>query len=129
LRELLWDRREPGARLLQQARQLGAQVDDRSLGTLLDQLIVYEIEYGARQARQAIERLAPALQSGGSAARLRWLKAARAMSAAARSYRQGKYARVRGEVLHAILHNPGLLADRGVVSMLARSLFGRAARP
>lgn len=128
-RDVIWERMDSGRLLFGQAAGLRARLDDQLLRMFLDQLAAIASEYGPDRAGQALERLLPLLKEAGSPAQLRWLDSAYWMGQAYQDYRRGRSGRVPASILRAVRRSPARLADRGLLSILARSLLGSLARP
>ncbi|HMN29575.1 MAG TPA: glycosyltransferase family 2 protein, partial [Caldilineaceae bacterium] len=123
-RALLWGRDEDGKAHFARAATLGAQIDRRFLGQLTAQWLDYETEFGSDAVRQVVPKILPELEKFGGRATLRWLKGHYLVNQAFRSYRAGHYTSVPKEVLGAFANNPHYLTNRGVLSILCRSLLG-----
>jgi glycosyltransferase involved in cell wall biosynthesis len=124
-RAVIWGRPEDGRQHFEQAGNLGAQVDEIFLSTLTRKLLNYETEFGIEAAQNVLNSLTPYLENLGGQALVRDLKSTYSINRAFRSYHAGDYARARPTILRAIANNPKCLANRGVVSILLRSMFGR----
>lgn len=124
IRDAIWEREEPARKHFARAKELGARLDLHTQRTLSEHLSSVELEFGADQAQRAFRRLLPMLKEVGSAAEVRAWNSAYLLSRAFRHYQRRNYRRVPGSVLQAVLNNPSHLADKGVLSIFARSVWG-----
>jgi hypothetical protein len=124
LRALLWGHFEKGSHYFDRAIELGGRIDPGVLAILSDQITGYEMEYGAEETRHMIQNLLPFIRRAGSETDVRWLTGFYAITEAFNEYNRGRYEQVPGKVLEAVLSDPTHLTDRGVISILARSLVG-----
>lgn len=123
VRGIMWGQPEQGAMYLAKAAKLGAQLEEPFLRLVTDQLINYEAEFGAKAARQKLYELGLGLEKVGQWRNVRWLKGCYSVNRAFQSYYAGAYARVPGQVMRAITNDPKYLLNRGVLSILFRSIF------
>jgi hypothetical protein len=123
VRDALWDRMPAAQRNFERAGQFAVKVDQALANNLAEQLIAYEIEHGAAAVQQALARLTPHLRHSGGGSLLRRVEGSHTITRAFREFQMGKYQQVPGSVLRAIVRDPALLADRGVLSIFARSLL------
>ena len=126
LRAVIWGRLEEGEFCIIRASQLGGRLDDQLLSTLSDQLSCYENEYGVEKTERVLHSLTPFLRQVGTDAQLRWLNGYFSINQAFSHYLKGQYARVPASIFRAVLRDPSHLSNRGVISILARSLVGIA---
>lgn len=124
MREILWKRHAQGQEHLRQASAMGAEVDESFLRLLVEQLVNYEVAFGAVAAREAVQNVALCLQKVSTRADARWLQGCYAFNRAFKTYHLGHYERVVPSALQAIVHNPAYLANRGLMAMAVRSLAG-----
>jgi glycosyltransferase involved in cell wall biosynthesis len=122
-RAIIWHRLEDGAKYFAKAASLGVQLDDPFLNSLTDKLLVYEAEFGAKAAEMVVHNLAPYLKQLGGSASIRRLKSLMAVNRAFHHYNAGEYAQVPAALLSALVSNPKHLANRGVLSILVRSVL------
>ena len=121
-RAVMWDRLEEGRAYFAQAARLGAEIDGSFLHSLAYQLTSYEIEFGASAARSVLRKLEPYLKRLGNGHCVRRLKGYYSINGAFEDYRIGKYANVPIKLIDAVASDPRYLANRGVLSILFRSL-------
>jgi hypothetical protein len=123
-RDLLWGRFDQVDTYFNKAIKLGATLDQSLLQTLSDQLAGISSFYGREWAQHSLEVLLPFLRKVGSRDHVRWLSGLFSINQAFDDYSKGEYGRVPGSVMRAIINDPAHLADRGVLTILARSLVG-----
>lgn len=122
-RDVMWGRFEEGDAHFMHAVVLRAQLDEHFLRVLSDQLLAYEIAFGAAEAQSVLQNLVPYLNKVGTDADVRWLKGCYSINQAFKSYHAGKYAKVPRMVIRAIANDPKYLANRGAMSALLRSIW------
>ncbi len=125
-RAVMWGRAEAGKSYFARAFELNAKIDKPFLARLAHQLMDYETEFGRAAAQDRLQDLVPHLQLLGGHPSIRWLRALYSTNQAFESYRMGKYDEVPGKVARAVVNNPKHLANRGVLSILARSVVNRS---
>jgi hypothetical protein len=124
VRHALWGRAAEGATHCERAAALGADVDEPAIQMLTAQILSYEQEFGEPAADEVIARLAAVLAFVGGHSAGRQLRGSIAINRAFRDYRSNRRDAVPRRVAEAVRHTPSLLANRGVQSMLLRSLVG-----
>lgn len=128
VRHVLWGRATEGARHCGRAASLGAAVDTTLIQMLTTQVLSYEQEFGEADADAAAVNLAAALSNVGGRPAGRRLRGSLAINRAFREYRARRHDAVPRHVAAAVRQTPSLLANRGVQSILVRSLVGRRPR-
>jgi len=123
-RAVIWNRPDDGRRHFEQAARLGAQVEGYYLNTLVDKLLDYEAEFGIEARRDVYQALVPHLKNIGGKVSVRRLKGALLINHAFKSFHAGDHAIVPTRILRAIASNPKYLTNRGVLSILFRSIVG-----
>jgi glycosyltransferase involved in cell wall biosynthesis len=123
-RAVMWDRPADGRRYFEQAVECGAPLDESFVSLVTQYLLDYEIEFGASAAERKLRALSPHFDKLGGRANVRQLVGCYAVNRAFQSYRAGEYCRVAGSIVAAIVNDPTYLANRGVLSIFLRSLFG-----
>lgn len=125
---LIWGRDELGVACFTRALALGAVADDGYIEYLTHQLLNYEIELGADALQPVLARLNPWLDRVGGRRTSSQLVARIAANRALRNYQAHDYRRVPADCVEAVVHDPRLLANRGVLSVFVRSLSHFGAR-
>ena len=121
-RAMLWNRPNDGRRYFSLAIEHKAKINHGFLQKLTHQLVNYEKECGVEATRSAIRELAPYMMEVGPRKSVRWLKSRYAINCAFREYHAGDYTKVPYDVVHAIVNDPSYLSNRGVLSILFRSI-------
>ena len=121
-RAILWGRTDEGKKYFEQAATYQAQVDESFVGQLTQQLIDYENEFGAQATQKVLQDLMPHLATVSGWNDARHLKASYSINRAFNHYNLGEYSNVPANVMNAILSDPRYLTNRGVLSILFRSL-------
>jgi glycosyltransferase involved in cell wall biosynthesis len=121
-RDIIWGRIAEGRKYFELAGKYEVQLDQLYLNQLTQQLLNYEVEFGPEAARKVFHDLSPFLQDVGGPASVRRLNGTYSINLAFRNYETGKYLGVPSTVMQAISNDPRLLANRGVLAILIRSL-------
>jgi hypothetical protein len=125
---ILWDRLAEGRRCFARATELGARVDESFIQSLTRQLLSYQRAFGTEATEEVIGNLIPCLEDVGSRNGQR-LKGSYSINQAFQSFQAGEYARVPGNVMRAVSNDPRFLMNRGVLSILVRSIAGPRPQP
>lgn len=128
MRAVMWGRFEDGRKHLARAIDLGVKIEESFLRELAHKLLDYEAELGLEPAQEVLQNLVPYLEKIGKRSSVRWLKGCVSVNRAFQNYRNGEYMRVPGEVMRALTHDPQYLANRGVLSIVFRSIMAIASR-
>lgn len=121
-RDIIWDRPEDGHAHFARAAELRAEVDESFVQLVTHQLMGYEQEFGTEATRAVIRKLAPYLMQVGGRRSARRLKGCYSVNQAFQSYHAGDYGRVPGRVTQAVINDPSYLLNRGILSILMRSI-------
>lgn len=122
-RALLWGRNEEGRRHFEAAARLKARADRAYLDKLADQCSAYEWLAGRQRAEERLRALRPYLKKAASRGDLRRFARGLSIARAYKDFRRGRFHQVPGQVMKAAFKDPGLLLNRGVVSIFVRSLL------
>jgi glycosyltransferase involved in cell wall biosynthesis len=123
LRAILWERMAEGNVYFTRAKALNAEIDESLLQTLAYQLMLIEREFGEETGHKAFQRFTPHLVQLGGWRTLRKLQGIYAINRAFLSFKTQKYGKVLTNVGWAVTSDPSYLGNRGVMSILARSLI------
>ena len=122
-RTLIWEQPERARQHFARVLELNEDVvDEHYLGVLAAQILSYEREFGSDAAQEVLDRLALALKRLRSDSGARQLKAQYAVIQAFQQYRAQNYRPVPKRVLSAFTNNPANITNRGLLSILVRSL-------
>jgi glycosyltransferase involved in cell wall biosynthesis len=119
---ILWDRPEEGRLYFARVAGSGAELDELFIQKLTFQLLNHQKELGAKATQKVLQNLTPCLEKVSNRKNVRWLKACYSVNRAFQSYQAGEYAQVPGEVMRAVTNDPKYLFNRGVLSILLRSI-------
>ena len=122
IRAVMWGRSEDGRRHFQRALAFDAVIDDSLLGAVTQHLLDQRVECGAEVVGRVLDELVPELDRFGRARPGTRLQALYLVNSAFESYRGGRYRDVPAAVLQAAVRDPSHLRNRGVLSILARSI-------
>src|SRR5690606_35433083 len=122
-RALIWGRNEEGRRHFEAAARLEARADRLYLDKLAGQLSAYGWLAGRQRAEERLRALGPYLRKVASRADLRHFARWQSIARAYKDFRRGRYQQVPGLVMKAAIKDPGLLFNRGVMSIFFRSLL------
>jgi glycosyltransferase involved in cell wall biosynthesis len=122
MREIIWGRLTQARPHLRCAARLGGEITPIWINMCADQVTAYEVEFGAEATDLVLHNLVAEIpQTRGNL--LRQLQSKYAMNRAFKLYRSGAYAQARSNAWRAIVHDPGLIANRGTLSVLLRSFL------
>jgi hypothetical protein len=121
-RAIIWGRPKDGRSHFARAAELRAEVDEPFVQSLTHQLLAYENEFGTEVTKSALRKLAPYLAQVGGRRSVRRLKGCYAVNQALRSFQAAEYGCVPGKVIQAIINDPSYSLNRGVLSILVRSI-------
>ena len=124
IRALIWNRPEDAAQYLARGGERGFQVDDASVKQVAYELQGYELAYGVDATLKKLAVILPALRKYLGRGGANWLSAGYLFNLASRTYGRGILRRVPGYIFRAVTVHPRYLADRGVVSLLLKSILG-----
>jgi hypothetical protein len=124
MRALIWERLEHARFYFDRAKEIKTQIDEPFIKNVTYQLLIIKSEYGDEAVQTFFKNLAPYLMAlGGNRKILRLLKGCFSVNRAFMDYHTGKYSEVPYTVLQAIMNNPSYLKNRGVISILFRSMI------
>lgn len=120
-RAFIWGRQEAGQSYFDKAIELGSPADGIFLEQVTDQLIAYSKEFGNEEVLRILSDLAPYLNrlSGRAGSNL---KSTYLVNIAFDRYHSGNRKSVPALVFEALLGDPSYITNRGVLSILMRSL-------
>jgi glycosyltransferase involved in cell wall biosynthesis len=121
IQDVIWMRAQAGEVNFGRAVALKASTDDALLGQVTHQLLGYRNEFGHESTMQVLARLSAQLQRL-SHSRPKTLTGSYLINSAFEEYRAGRYRRVPGLVIRALIHDSSYMKNRGVISILVRSM-------
>jgi glycosyltransferase involved in cell wall biosynthesis len=123
IRALMWGRGDDGADHFYNAVRWNAGIDKPLLRKLAHQISDIEAEFGRERAEEIFKHLSPYLEKIGGKPNLRWLESTLSINRAHGNYKQGKFSEVPADVRRAFTSDPRNLSNRGIWSILMRSLI------
>jgi glycosyltransferase involved in cell wall biosynthesis len=124
IRALIWDRPEAAERYFCMAAKLSFKVDEAFVQQVTHELVGYQMANGIDATKAILSKLASNLEEFLDKSSVDWLKGSYLVNIARQSYHDGQLDKVPGSVLGAISNRPKYLLDRGIMSVLVKSLFG-----
>jgi len=128
LHTAVWGPREHADMSLATAFDTGASLDEGALNMLSDELLNYESEFGVDAGQRIVDHLSHLLSARGRGAEARTLLGHCAVNRAFQHFHSGQFESVPGNVARAVRNAPRHVLNRGVLSILVRSLSSRRAR-
>jgi hypothetical protein len=133
LRSVAWNRIDRGHMQLLRAKELGVQIHPQMVLFFLSHLLSYETAFEFDKTMSLLERVTESLEMIGQGQSARSLREKYLVMRAFESYFSGNFERVPEKVVRAVTEYPKHVMNRGVLSILVRSIFrslvaGRAER-
>jgi glycosyltransferase involved in cell wall biosynthesis len=125
---LIWGRDELGKSCFDRAQAMQARVDEPYIASVVHHLLNYETEFGSEAMQCALDRVAPHIDRVSGKRTAARMQAMLAYNRALRNFTAQEYRRVPGDCVQAIVNDPRLLTNRGVLSVFVRSLTQVATR-
>lgn len=126
---IMWGRMEDGRRYFAEAQRLGGNIDEPFLQKVCYQLLNYEKEFGVSATRGIIQRLLPYIKLIGGRGGVRKFQGIFYFNHVLSSYQNNENQKIPGEVLLTLWSEPRLLRNRGLWSILLRSLLNKKFKP
>jgi hypothetical protein len=126
-RDTLWDRGREATTKLVPSREMKAPVDQYFRGWIAAQLLNYQSAFGSQPMPDLLSRMSTFMREVGARRDVRWLKGEYFISKAFRDHRDSRSTDVIVGVLRAVSYRPIYIGNRGVMSILARSIVDRIA--
>lgn len=124
-RTLVWGTREDAEDYILTAFEKGARVDDAAMSMLTDDLLNQAAELGSDASQQILGRLSDLLSKSNRRYEAKGLVGFYMLNRAFRNYYTGRFESVPGDVAEAVRRDHKYLLNRGVISILFRSLYHR----
>jgi len=119
---LTWGFDEEGEEHLVQAQEMQVQADKGLLRKIVDEILHYQEAFGPRAAERVLAHLCSHLRPVLGLKAIRWLQGLYLINNAFAKYQEQNYRSVPIYVLRAIVSQPELLGNRGVLAILMRSV-------
>jgi glycosyltransferase involved in cell wall biosynthesis len=123
MRNLVYGQHEFGKKEILRAKESGISFDDNNLRILTQMILDNRIAYGSERAERLLEDVCSDLEEIGERNTASGLRAEVLLNLAFKHYRSRKYRMVPGEVFKVISNRPSFMVNRGVISILLRSLI------
>ena len=129
VRAIMWGRLADGKDHFARARSMGARFDRALLGNIVSQLLSFEAEFGQDAAQEVIRNLSIYLEEVGGRILMHSLNSNVYINQAFTSFSAGDYANTARKVISAAAEDPKYLSNRGVLSILFRSIIHSLFQP
>ena len=103
--------------------KLGAKINDQFIQEQTKRIMDFEVAFNPNDAKVVLENLSKSLCHTGTFIDAQRLKGCFYVNRAFGFYRERDFIKVTPDVLKAIAYNPTYLINRGVVSILIRSIL------
>jgi len=125
LHTMIWGKRDDAKSFIETALEKGGIVDEPALNMLSDELLNYEAELGSTASQQVIDNLSNLLTKLNRQDKSKFLIGFYAQNRAFRNYHIGRFDSVPNDVARAVKADFKYLLNKGVLSILFRSLYSR----
>ena len=122
-RDALWGRLMEAKIHFHRASRLNTELNESIIHEITDQLINYESEYGLVASRRVIHNMQICTEGLEYNKWLRYLKSNYSLVLAFQFFQAKEYTKVFSEVIQAVVKNPSILRNRGVISIFAKSVM------
>jgi glycosyltransferase involved in cell wall biosynthesis len=122
MRKLVYADPDQGKKDIFKANELGVAFTQSNIRTLNQMILDHWIAVGPEKGQRVLNDVCSNLDEIGERNSATKLKAEVTLNIAFKHYKQGNYRMVPGEAINAVLHRPGYLLNRGVLSIFLRSL-------
>lgn len=123
LRAVTWGKVSEGKALLDRVNRSELRIDKYVQDKILIQLLNIEEVLGGSEYKIAIDRLFPVINNMGESHIISSLDALLSVNRAFRYFHKCEFSKVPEQVIHAILKNPNLAKNKGIMSILLRSVI------
>ena len=128
IRAIVWGRFGEAREYLHDAKKMEAEIDMSFLSHLTQKVLDHKIEFGDVVSRELFEKLLYVWNDFGDSRNLRQFKGMFAMNSAFQSFDNRDFGRVPVQIFLAVIVNPKLISNRGLISLLFRSIFNILAK-
>jgi glycosyltransferase involved in cell wall biosynthesis len=125
IRAVMWGREKEGRAYFALAAKKRASLDKNYLENIAYQFLNYASEFDYARSDGLLETLAPHLEQIGNRSCARYLRGYYFVNQAFERYHAHDFSNTRKALRQALLNQPGYLANRGVLSLLFRSLTNK----
>jgi hypothetical protein len=124
VRALIWDRPQDAELYFSKASKFSFKVDEAFVQQVTHELLGYQMVYGIDATQAMLSKISSSLIKFLGKTGVNWLKSGYLVNVSSENYRDGQWEKVPGNVLGVIASRPKYLLDRGIMSILVKSLFG-----
>jgi glycosyltransferase involved in cell wall biosynthesis len=128
VRAIIWDRINDGRRYFEEVEKRSVRFDEALISQVTQMLLNYEQDFGETSALNKIQELAPQIEKMGGQTSMRQMFGCYFVNRAFNNYSAGERRQAPKLALKAIKSNPKYIFNRGVLSVIFRSIFSRPAR-
>ena len=125
-RAIIWGRLEDGRAHFARAAELEVEIDEIYLRNVTHQLLGYELEFGQEAADYSWQNLAACLKQLGGWSLVRRQQGNLFANRAYQNFKAGESEAARRNMVQALTNDPRYLTNRGVWSVLLRSIGSTA---
>ena len=118
----VWGRDRDALEYFRLARASHAEIDKPFIQTVSAQLLSYAAEFGMNKAKRVLKQLSLLLLNTEGKLPAECLRSCFWADLAFKDYNVGNFLRVPGEIVRALIGNPRYVKNRGVLSILLRSI-------
>lgn len=122
VRAVMWDRPDEAEEYFARVASPDFQMDQAFTCWLTSHLLAYDSEYGTKAALNVVKRIASRLDRLGVPNAHHKLKGAFFAGMVFESYQGGVYGKARLSVVRAVMNDPSLLGNRGLLSAFIRTI-------
>ena len=119
----IWNDCEKGKKLLLNAESENIKIDKSYLSYLSNEILSFAYEFGYDEANHILNKLIPYIESPGHRSSSQYLKSHFAVNVAFRQFQEKHYKNVPKKVIEAFTNDPTLITNKGLNSILLKSLF------
>jgi hypothetical protein len=123
VRALIWDRPNDAKRYFAKAAKHEIRFDERFFNQVAYELLGYELAHGKVAAFEKLLEFSSQLEKDLSKGIASWLKGNYWLNRAIREYHDGQFGAVPRSVFGAIANHPKYLTNRGILSILVKSIM------
>ncbi len=124
VRALIWERLEDADQYFVKAAGSDFVFDESFVQQVTHELQGYELAYGEEAFSGMLNKITPRLEKIFDRKNANWLQGDYWVNKAIREYRSGRVGSIYGKIFPAILKHPRYLFNRGIISVLVKSILG-----
>jgi glycosyltransferase involved in cell wall biosynthesis len=124
VRATIWGRSEDARHCFARAGTFEFVIDETFIQQITQEMMVYELCYGTAAALAMLSNLSIILKKNSENRIANWVKGSFLINKAFQNYHDSKLRTVPGNIISAIVSSPRYLSNRGVMSILFKSMMG-----